>query len=540
MLGSVELAGVIAAARALEEEIQALLDQKPAGLIAEAAIDRAEQAISEGRFGEARGLIDELDVRHVPASLRTRTVLVRAALEPRASAAPARSGDLLLGEAALVELDDPELAAHLLMEAALRSGTGDDVEAGLAIARRAREIAERAGESVVALATLAVDVLATLTGDTEPRRHQISRVLPSLTSASPASAETLHRLAVFCLWNEDYATARTLLERQAELARAGPRASLPLALDTLAAVDLRTGRWTAAEGHSAEALRLALELGQDWLAASCNTTLAAIAATVGREEECRRRVQVALELAPGSELVLAWAANSLAILELSLDRPAAAIAELEKIREAHRLGTSVAPLLPLLVEAYVREGRTVDASRALEALETQAAGSRHVGTLALTARCRGVLADARDYRTHFEEALELHTRLPTPFERARTELLFGERLRRGRHRAEAQPVLRSALATFERVGAVKWGGRARRELAAMRRRSTGSDALAELTAHELEVASLVVRGATNREAATALFVAEKTIEYHLRNVYAKLGIRSRTELAQLALRGGGS
>jgi len=98
-------------------------------------------------------------------------------------------------------------------------------------------------------------------------------------------------------------------------------------------------------------------------------------------------------------------------------------------------------------------------------------------------------------------------------------------------------VLLSALATFERIGARKWSERARRELSAMRRRSAGSDALAQLTAHELEVASLVVRGATNREAATALFVAEKTIEYHLRNVYAKLGIRSRTELAQLVLRG---
>jgi len=533
MLDAVELAGVITAARALEDEIQALLDTKPAGLTAEGAIDKAEQAISEGRFGEARELIDRLEGRGLSASQRTRSAVARAALEPRTSAAPARSSDLLLGEAALVELDDPELAAHLLMEAALRLGTGDDVEAGLAIARRAREVAERVGESVEALAILAVDILATLTGRGVPRD-----VLPSLAATSPASAETLHRLAVFCLWNEDYATARTLLERLVELTRGGPRALLPLALDTLAVVDLRTGRWPAAEGRSAEALRLALELGQDWLAASCNTTLAAIAAASGREEECRRRVQVALELAPGSELVLAWAVTSLALLELSLDRPAAATAELEKIQDAHRLGTSVAPLLPLLVEAYVREGRMVDASSALEVLEAHAAGSRHVGSLALAARCRGLLADARDYRLHFEEALELHTRLPAPFERARTELLFGERLRRGTHRAEAQPVLRAALATFERVGAVKWAGRARRELAAMRRRSTGSDTLAELTAHELEVTSLVVRGATNREAATALFVAEKTIEYHLRNVYAKLGIRSRTELAQLVWRGG--
>ena len=261
----------------------------------------------------------------------------------------ARSTDLLLDEAALVELDDPELAAHLLMEAALRVSTGDDVGAGLVIARRAHELAGRAGESVEALTLLAVEVVATLTGHGTPRPDLVRGVLANLT-ISPTSAETLRRLAVFCLWNEDYVTARTLLERLVELARGGLRGLLPLALDTLASVDLRTGRWNAAEGHSAEALRLAVERGQEWVAASCNTTLAAIAAVTGREDECRRRAQSALELAPGSEVVLAWAATSLASLELSLDRPAAAAAELEKLGDPSRFGTSSVPLLPLLVE----------------------------------------------------------------------------------------------------------------------------------------------------------------------------------------------
>lgn len=358
-------------------------------------------------------------------------------------------------------------------------------------------MAERAGDDVQALAALTVDLLATLGGHGAGRATDIPRLLESVALTSPASGETLHRLAVFCLWNEDHASARTLLERLVELAHAGPRTLLPLALDTLAALDLRTRRWPAAEGRSAEALRLALELGQDWVAASCNTTLAAIAASTGREEECRKRVHVALELAPGSELVLAWGVTSLALLELLLDRPGAAIAEVEKIAGVHRLGTSVAPLLPLQVEAHVREGRVADASTALEALETRAAGSRHVGTLALAARCRGLLAGTRTYRAHFEEALELHTHLPTPFERARTELLFGERLRRGRHRAEALPVLPAALATFERIGAVKWGERARRELAAC----------------------VAARQGPTRSP-----------------ICAKLSIRSRTELAHLVLR----
>lgn len=532
-----DLDRVIAAVRSLEDEIRALLDVKPTGQTDETVIDLAEEALSQGRLQDVVELVDQLDGRSLPPSLRTRSVLARAALEPRASAVPARSTDLLLDEAALVELDDPELAAHLLIEAAVRLSTGDDVEASLAIARRARDVAERGSPSVQALAVLTGELLATLTGRGKARLNVVQHVLAAITPDSRASAEMLHRLAVFCHWNEDYGTARTLLERLVELARSGPRALLPLALNTLAAVDLRTGRWTAAEGRSAEALRLALVLGQDWQAASCNTTLASIAAAAGREEECRRRAQAALELAPGSELVRAWTVTSLTLLELSLDRPAAATAELETLEAANRFGTSVVPLLPLRVEAYMRADRPADAAKALAVLEAHAVASRHLGTLALAARCRGLVADAGEYRFHFEEALELHTHLPTPFERARTELLFGERLRRGRHRAEAQPKLRSALATFERIGALKWSERARRELAAMRRRSAGTNALAQLTAHELEVASLVVRGATNREAATALFVAEKTIEYHLRNVYVKLGIRSRTELAQLVLRG---
>jgi DNA-binding NarL/FixJ family response regulator len=122
-----------------------------------------------------------------------------------------------------------------------------------------------------------------------------------------------------------------------------------------------------------------------------------------------------------------------------------------------------------------------------------------------------------------------------PFERARTQLCYGERLRRLRRRADARRHLHEALETFTRLGAQPWAERTRSELRATGstvRRST--DALPKLTPQELQVALVVARGATNHEAATTLFLSQKTIEYHLSNIYRKTQIRSRAELAGIA------
>jgi len=155
--------------------------------------------------------------------------------------------------------------------------------------------------------------------------------------------------------------------------------------------------------------------------------------------------------------------------------------------------------------------------------------------LAGAARCRGLLATEEQFEADFQRALELHEQTPTPFERARTELCLGERLRRARQRVDAREPLRSALETFERLGAAPWAERARAELAASGETSRRRDPYAaeQLTAQELQVALVVARGATNREAGAALFLSPKTIETHLSRVYRKLHVRSRTELAHL-------
>ena len=137
---------------------------------------------------------------------------------------------------------------------------------------------------------------------------------------------------------------------------------------------------------------------------------------------------------------------------------------------------------------------------------------------------------------HFVRAIELADAL-SPFDAARTELLYGEWLRRRRRRIDARRHLRSALDCFGRLGAAPWEARARAELRASgetaRRRDPSTRE--ELTPQELQIARLVAGGKTNPEVAAQLFLSPRTIDYHLRKVFSKLDIASRAELANLDL-----
>jgi DNA-binding NarL/FixJ family response regulator len=148
-------------------------------------------------------------------------------------------------------------------------------------------------------------------------------------------------------------------------------------------------------------------------------------------------------------------------------------------------------------------------------------------------------SDGAEADAWFVRALELHAVTRHRFETARTQLLYGEVLRRARRKTEARGHLREALATFEGLGARMWAERALAEL-----RATGATARkrdestrGELTAQELQIVRLVALGQTNPDVAAQLFVSPKTVQYHLRKVFAKLGIASRIELTGLVVRG---
>jgi DNA-binding CsgD family transcriptional regulator len=189
---------------------------------------------------------------------------------------------------------------------------------------------------------------------------------------------------------------------------------------------------------------------------------------------------------------------------------------------------------PDLIETYVRTGRADDAVRVLERFSGEAEATGRTWALAAAARGRGLLAPDDAFEAEFAEALTRHAETTEPFELARTQLSLGERRRRTGRRADARAPLRAALAAFERLGAVPWAERARSELrAAGETVHEQARPIGDLTPHELKVALVVARGATNKEAAAELFLSPKTIDYHLGHVYRKLGVRSRTQLARL-------
>jgi DNA-binding CsgD family transcriptional regulator len=266
--------------------------------------------------------------------------------------------------------------------------------------------------------------------------------------------------------------------------------------------------------------------------------LAWLEARQGREAACREHAAEASALCDelGVGLYGIWATQALGDLELGLGHAAASAKHHET--QAHTLrsrGIADVDLSPApeLVDAYLRLGRPDDAAAAAADFAEQARAKGQPWALARAHRCRGLLAAPGELDSCFAEALALHDRTPDVFETARTHLAYGVRLRRARKRVRAREQLRASLEVFERLGARPWADQARAELAASgetaRRRDVQN--LDELTAQELQIARLLADGNTTRDAAAAIFVSPKTVEYHLRHIYDKLGIRSRKELA---------
>jgi DNA-binding CsgD family transcriptional regulator len=296
-----------------------------------------------------------------------------------------------------------------------------------------------------------------------------------------------------------------------------------------------------------EGLRLATDTGNDTSACRNLATLAHAAALRGDEDDCRAFAGEALERSAARALGLPAmiATLALGLLDLGAGRPAEALGWFTRMLAAppgagHPFFAVFA--VPDLVEAAVRAGQPEVAAGPLAVFTQLAEQSGSADILAQLARCRALLAgDGEEATGRFEEALTLHAQHVRPFEQARTELLYGEALRRARRRSGARAHLRAALDAFERLGTAPWAERARAEL-----RATGETArkrdpstLGQLTPQELQIVRLVAEGATNREVGEQLFLSRRTIEYHLRNVFVKLGVSSRTELIRLQLQEAG-
>jgi DNA-binding CsgD family transcriptional regulator len=189
------------------------------------------------------------------------------------------------------------------------------------------------------------------------------------------------------------------------------------------------------------------------------------------------------------------------------------------------------------IEAAARSGRLQQVAECADELASFAAQAEVAWAAAAAAHAHALLADGQEALALFERALEAHEGSSRRTDRARTHLAFGEHLRRSRRRIDAREHLKSALETFEDLGAARGAERARQELRASGETARKRDpsTTAELTAQEQHVVTLVRRGLSNRDAAAQLFVSPRTVGFHLRNVFTKLGVSSRAELTALEL-----
>lgn len=341
----------------------------------------------------------------------------------------------------------------------------------------------------------------------------------------------------------DHTRAASAAVRAAASARArGETVTVPQAMEFRAYAEFWTGRSRAAEADTLDALRQAYATGQDNGACHLQAALAMFAALTGDEDVCRERAEAARSyaLARGLGLPAALALFALAFLDLGAGRFAASAARLRALAgfgpgHGHRAIRHLAT--PLYVEAAVRSGDTRVARAAHADYDRWARTIRSADDLALSARCHALLASGPEAVEHYRAALDLHSVGTRDFERARTELLFGGALRRLRHRTEARDRLHSALEAFEHFGSPRCAAQARAELRALGEPASptrgGDDLAARLTAQQLMVARMAAEGATNREIAARLLLSPRTIDHHLRGVFARLGIRSRIELVRL-------
>ena len=192
--------------------------------------------------------------------------------------------------------------------------------------------------------------------------------------------------------------------------------------------------------------------------------------------------------------------------------------------------------LPDRIEAAVRSGRREEAQASLHLFERWATETDSTWSLARLAVARALLADGDEATEHFEQALWLIGEAQT-FERARIQLLYGEHLRRARRRVDSRVQLRDALEVFESLQAAPWAERARAELLATGETARKRDpsTVDQLTPQELQISRLIAQGLKNKEVAARLYLSPRTIDYHLRKIYMKLGVTSRFQLAHLPL-----
>jgi DNA-binding CsgD family transcriptional regulator len=340
-------------------------------------------------------------------------------------------------------------------------------------------------------------------------------------------------VAAGSLW-DDRATF-DLLDRWVAAARAtGAFTTLPVALSYHATSQAAAGRLREADASWAAMLEvLTLSHGLGALGRGSRRNGVALAYRGSLAEARAMGLDLGGESAGGGQGRVADVGGYIAALADSFDGdyPAAVSRGLAVLENGHAY--TVERILPELVEAAFRAGQPEVAAAACETLSQRALAAGTPWGLGLRARCAALLTDGAAAEDSYREAISQLERCQMAADLARAHLLYGQWLRRGKRRRGARAELRTAHEMFAAMGARRFADLAAAELSAAGEhpRARTPETLATLTPQESRIADLTAAGASNSEIAAQLFISPSTVDYHLRKVFRKLNVTSRTQLA---------
>ena len=527
---------------------------------AELSEEAAQLTPPEGEADRRRRLADA-GYYHFESGDSRRALVLLEELAAQLSAGPERASVLTRLARVRSYSDDLGAATELFLQAAAEAG--DDrallarahegaaaqlfrqrrrLDESVEHAQRAAELARGLGDDALLALALSSQLLAEATlGRLEaPETLEAALALQPEVENERILGQPVFAAAIARMWWEEPGGVKPTSEQLIDRGRAaGDEGSLAYVYVMLAQAECLLGDFEQGWRNAEAAREIAEQAGQEAVGGYARAMQALADAHRGREQEAREAAARALELGRTTELtpVTQFAGSALGLLELSLGRPAEAAEHLAPLVELARAERICEPGLtryvPDQVDALVELGRLDEAGELLDWYEGNAVRLGRRGATASSRRCRGLLAAARgaldEALADFQAALVDHDAVPLPFDRARTLLFYGAALRRAKRKADARDRLEESAAAFEELSATAFAERARAELARIggRRRSEGG-----LTATERQIAGLVAEGRSNKEVAAALFVTVKTVEANLSRVYAKLGLRSRADLAR--------
>jgi DNA-binding CsgD family transcriptional regulator len=522
--------GLAASAAFLERAVELTGD---AGRRGERSLAAAAVSLQAGAFDDALGMLATAQAGGLDEFQRARVDLLRGHVV-FASGLGRDAPPLLLKAARRLETFDLELARETYLTA-----WGAVVFAG----SEGGEVLEEICRSVLALppphgAPRALDVL--LDGlallATEGRAaaagllRQATQALINLPVADVLRWGWAATGASDAMWDDE--GTRLIAARNVQLVRdAGALVELPIHLAALGLAQAWIGDFAAASSLISEGESVATAIGSP----IAPYTLLRLRALQGREAAAAPLIANTIEWAAGAgqALAIAWAQWAAAVLYNGLGRyEEAASAAAEATANTYEPWVSMWAL-PELIEASVRAGTYATAADALTRLiETTQPSATNVA-LGIEARSRALLSDGGAADALYREAIERLSRTQLRPELARAQLLYGEWLRREQRRVHARGQLRRAHEEFVSIGMEAFAERARRELLAtgekVRKRTV--ETRDELTAQERQIAQMARDGLSNAEIGARLFVSPRTVEWHLRKVFTKVGIHSRRELA---------